>query len=147
MVVQYPELQSLAWIDARRKIKASYGNANLPPNQLRNVGDSLKVGDTESAFGLARDLQQPVYLQRPASSEVMAPLQLQIPISDKARFAGVVLAEFSVDGLYRYGVPSEVSARYAVSLLDASGQLLAGTTVPARSPATNLLPGRRRQRL
>ncbi len=140
LVVQYPELQSLSWIDARRKIKASYGNANLPPNQLRNVGDTLKVGDTESAFGLARDLQQPVYLQRPAVADVMAPLQLQIPLSERARFAGVVLAEFSVDGLYRYGVPSEVAARYAVSLLDSAGQLLAGVSIPARSPASNLLP-------
>jgi PAS domain S-box-containing protein len=140
LVVQYPELQSLSWIDARRKIKASYGNANLPPNQTRTAGDSLRVGDTESAFGLARDLQQPVFLQRPAAADVMAPLQLQIPLSDRAKFAGVILAEFSVDGLYRYGVPSEVSARYAVSLLDAAGQILAGTSIPVRGPASGLLP-------
>jgi hypothetical protein len=31
----------------------------------------------------------------------------------------VLLGEYSIDGLLRYGVPAEVSARYAVALLDA----------------------------
>jgi hypothetical protein len=53
---------------------------------------------------------------------------------------GVVLAEYSVDGLYRYGVPTEVSARYAISLLDDKGQRLAGTSVPPRNAASSLLP-------
>ena len=45
----------------------------------------------------------------------------------------MVLGEFSIDGLLRYGMPAEVSARYAVSLLDAKGGLIAGNTVqPAR---------------
>jgi hypothetical protein len=54
-------------------------------------------------------------------------LQLHIPLFDQGLFAGVVLGEFSVDGLLRYGVPSEVQARYAVSLLDAKGRVIAGT--------------------
>jgi PAS domain S-box-containing protein len=67
-------------------------------------------------------------------------LQLHIPLSEGARFSGVVLAEYSVDGLFRYGVPAEVTARYAVSMHDAKGGLLAGATIPARNPATRLLP-------
>lgn len=140
MISQYPELQRVTWIDERRRIKATYGNASLSSNQLRIVGDTLQVGDTESNFSLARDLQQPVYAQRAATSSSAPFLQLHIPLSDRARFAGVVLAEYSVDGLYRYGVPTEVAARYAVSFLDSEGGRLAGTTMPARNPATSLLP-------
>ncbi len=139
LVNQYPELESLSWIDDRRRIKSSYGMASLSTSQLRPAGTVLKTGETESNFGLARDLRQPVYFQR-AASDAPAILQLHIPLTDKTRFSGVVLAEYSVDGLYRYGVPSEVSARYAVSFHDAKGARLAGTSIPPRNPATTLLP-------
>ncbi len=140
LVNQYPELQGLTWIDERRRIRGNFATASLAANQLRPVGSTLKAGETESTYSLARELQQPIYSQRAAAPDTPATLQLHIPLSDRARFLGVLLAEFSVDGLFRYGVPAEVSARYAVSLHDAKGGLLAGTSIPARNPATRLLP-------
>lgn len=140
LVSQYPELQGLSWIDARRRVKSSYGNASLSASQLRLIGDTLKVDETEGTYSLARELQQPIYAQRGAGPDTIALLQLHIPLTDRSKFAGVVLAEYSVDGLYRYGVPAEVSARYAVSLLDAKGMLLAGSNIPKRNPASDLLP-------
>ena len=140
VVNQHPELQGLTWIDERKRIKATFSTANLTANQLRTVGATLKSGDTESTYGLARDLQQPIYSQRAAAADTSATLQLHIPLNDRARFLGVLLAEYSVDGLFRYGVPAEVSARYAVSFHDAKGAVLAGTSIPARNPATRLLP-------
>ncbi len=140
LINQYPDLESISWIDERRRIKASFGTASLGASMVRNVGDVLRKGETESTFGLARDLHQPVYVQRTASADGASPLQLHIPLTDRAKFAGVVLAEYSVDGLYRYGIPAEVSARYAVSLLDGKNNRLAGTAIPARPSATSLLP-------
>ncbi len=140
LINRYPELQSLSWIDERKRIKASVGTASLSTNQLKIVGSTLNMGETESAYSLARDLQQPIYAQRSAAPDNSATLQLHIPLSEGARFAGVVLAEYSVDGLFRYGVPAEVSARYAISLHDAKGGLLAGMSIPARNPAARLLP-------
>ena len=140
MVNQYPELERLSWIDERRRIKGTYATASLQPNLRQMLGDTLKLGETQNIYNLARELQQPVYSQRPASPSGAPLLQLHIPLIDKTRFAGVVLAEYSVDGLYRYGVPAEVSARYAISLLDDKGQRLAGTSMPPRNAATSLLP-------
>ena len=140
MVNQYPELERLSWIDERRRIKGTYATASLQPNLRQMLGDTLKLGETQNIYNLSRELQQPVYSQRPANPSGAPLLQLHIPLIDKTRFAGVVLAEYSVDGLYRYGVPAEVSARYAVSLLDDRGQRLAGTSVPPRNAATGLLP-------
>ncbi len=139
LVNQYPELESISWIDDRKRVRSNFGTASLGSNQSRQNGNVLRPGETDSNFGLAKDLKQPIYFQRTASGSP-AYLQLHIPLTDKARFAGVVLAEYSVDGLYRYGVPSEVSARYAVSLLDGQGGLLAGTRVPKPNPAATLLP-------
>jgi len=140
MVNQYPELERLSWIDERRRIKGTYATASLQPNLRQMLGDTLKLGETQNIYNLSRELQQPVYSQRPANPSGAPLLQLHIPLIDKTRFAGVVLAEYSVDGLYRYGVPAEVSARYAISLLDDKGQRLAGTSVPPRNAATSLLP-------
>jgi PAS domain S-box-containing protein len=140
IVNQYPELQALTWIDDRRRIKASFGAANLPANQLRVIGSTLTNGETESAYRLAREMQQPVYTQNPAAPDTQAMLQLHIPLSDRARASGVLLAEYSVDAVYRYGVPSDVSARYAVSFHAADGTLLAGTPLPLRNRATHFLP-------
>ncbi|MFM7331057.1 MAG: PAS domain S-box protein, partial [Brachymonas sp.] len=40
----------------------------------------------------------------------------------------------------RYGIPAEVTSKYAVALLDQKGIVLSGNTSPRRSPAVNLLP-------
>lgn len=141
MAVQYPELQVLTWIDERRRIKASYAAPSVAGSNMRTSGETLRPGETESMYSLARDLQQPVYSQPVAGTEgANGFLQLHVPLADQGRFGGVILGEYSIDSLLRYGVPAEVSAKYAVALLDAKGRILAGTSVPARNPATQLLP-------
>jgi len=140
MVVQYPELQMLSWIDDRRRILASYAAPSVSQPQMRVAGDVLKPGETESIYSLARDLQQPVYSQPTGGADSNGFLQLHIPLQGQTRFTGVILAEYSIDGLLRYGAPTEVSAKYAIALLDGKGRLLAGTSVPPRDPATQWLP-------
>ena len=140
MINQYPELQGLTWIDERKRVKANYGSASLSANQIRTVGTTLKLDETESNYSLTRELQQAIYSQSVASVDTPATLQLHIPLIDRAGFSGVLLAEYSVDGLFRYGVPAEVSARYAISFHDANGGLLAGTSIPTRKRNNTLLP-------
>lgn len=139
LVSQYPELQALTWIDDRRRIRASYAAPSVNSGQLRIAGTVLRVGETESTYSLARDLQQPVYSQPAAGTDSTGLLQLHIPLSDQGRFSGVLLGEYNIDSLLRYGVPAEVSAKYAVAFLDGKGRMMAGSSVPTRGPATNLL--------
>ncbi len=176
LVNQYPELQAITWIDDRRRVRASYAAPSVNNSLLRIAGEVLRVGETESIYSLARDLQQPVFSQ-PVAAPLTGPqstvtningslgigsagsnaaasasnalstsqstpraLQLHIPMSEQGRFTGVILGEYSIDGLLRYGVPAEVTAKYAVALLDARNGILAGTSVPPRNPATRLLP-------
>ena len=139
LVSQYPELQALTWIDERRRVKATY-HAPAVSYQPRLTGEVLRAGETEAMYSLARDLQQPVYSQPIAgAAETGVLLQLHVPLVEQGRFGGVILGEYSIDSLLRYAVPTEVSARYAVALLDGNGKMLAGTAVPARDPATPLL--------
>ena len=136
LISQYPELQAITWIDERLRIRASHAAPTLSSSQLRVVGETIKRGDTADAFSLARDMQQPVYSQPVGKRNDVPPLlQLQVPLASQGKFAGVVLSEYSIDNLLRYGTPTEVLARYAVTLLDSNGQILAGTPLEPRRKA------------
>jgi PAS domain S-box-containing protein len=140
LVSQYPELQAVSWIDDRRRFNANYAAPSVHPSQQHAIDEVLRPGEIESNYALARELRQPVFSQPVSGSDPIGMLQLHIPLFDQGLFAGVVLGEFSIDSLLRYGVPPEVGARYAVSLLDAKGGLLAGNTVNPREAGTRLLP-------
>jgi len=140
MLNQYPELQGVAWVDDRRNIKGNFGTTIRLASEVQQPSDPLRRTDADIGFQQARESHQPVYIQRTWSSERIPFLQIYIPLSDREQFSGVLLAEISIDGLYRYGVPSEVSARYAISLLDANGKLLAGTVIPTKRSVGSALP-------
>ena len=140
LVNRNPELQAVSWIDERRRVRASYSAPTLSNAQIRVRGDVLRVGETEGIFRLARELQHPVYSQPSNRTTTSSHLQLHIPMLEQGRFTGVILGEFSIDGLLRYGVPPEVSARYAVALLDAKGRVIAGNAIPTRPNAAGSLP-------
>ncbi len=141
LVSQYPELQAITWIDERGRIRASHAAPTLAGNQVRVPGEVLRPGDTADHFWLTRDLQQPVYVQpSAAANEATALLQMHVPLNVQGKFGGVVLGEFSIDSLLRYGTPTEVLARYAVTLLDAKEQVLAGSPLPPRGRAAQWVP-------
>ena len=142
LVSQYPELQAITWIDERGRIRATLAAPTIASSQLRVAGEALQgSGPTADAFSLTRDLQQPVYMQPEAQERTPTPLlQLHVPINVQGKFTGVVLGEFSIDSLLRYATPTEVLARYAVTLLDQNQQLLAGTPLPPRSRAAQWVP-------
>ena len=144
LVNQYPELMAVSWVDSRRRIKVAYVSPSANGTQLRSAGEQLKVGETDGTYDLARDLRQPVYSRPLAAKEAggyNAPtLQLQVPLDDQGKFAGVIMGEYSIDGLLRFGVPTEVTAKYAVTLIDDKNQVLAGNLPPPRNPAARLLP-------
>ena len=143
LVNQYPELMAVSWIDSKRRIQVSYVSPSADASQLRLAGEQLKVGDTDASYELARDLRQPVYSQPLALQDGhhnASNLQLQVPLDEQGQFAGAIMAEYSIDGLLRFGIPPEVTAKYAVALMDANNQVLAGNLLPPRNRAARLLP-------
>ncbi len=144
LVQQYPEILSLTWIDERRRIVANQSISNIPTNQQYRTGTLLKSVEAESLFSLTKDLMQPIYGQITLEAERDVPthvLQLYSPLTnEQGRFSGVILAEYSMEGLIRYGIPTEVLAKYAVSLLDGDGRLLAGQSIASRAALWSLLP-------
>jgi PAS domain S-box-containing protein len=140
LVSQYPELLGVTWINARREVVTAYTSPSAPNHTHRSAGHTLEPEDTDGAFELTRDLRQPIY-SRPLGEMANAPrtLLLLIPLTEQGRFSGVVMGEYSIDGLLRFGIPPEVMARYAVALLDDKGEVLAGgLQAPPQSPLRRL---------
>ena len=135
LALQFPELQTLSWVDERRRVRSSHAAPTPLALTPRVPGEPLRGTEAEAMFGVARELMQPVYSQPAAGTENGGLLQLHIPLGDRNRFIGVLLAEYSIESVLRYAVPPEVSAKYAVALLDAHNQLLAGTSVAPRLAA------------
>lgn len=144
MVNQHPELLAITWLDSRRRIKATFLSPNAGTAQARSINETLALDETGQTFALTRDLRQPVYSRPMIAANDRgtngSTLQLQVPLDNQGKFDGVILGEYSLDGLLRFGVPTEVSARYAVVLVDDQGQVLAGSLPPPRPNAARLLP-------
>jgi PAS domain S-box-containing protein len=142
LINNYPELHAITWVDNKQRVRAAYASSSASHYQLRGVGSLVGFKDTEGAFAfnLARDLSQPVY-SRPVIDAGVGPiLQLHIPLLEKGKFAGVIMGEYSVDGVLRFGVPDEITAKYAVSLVNGKNVLMAGQAIKPRNAATKLLP-------
>lgn len=144
LVQQYPEVLALAWVDANRRTKASHLSASASTASLRASMAQTKNSEAYRTFGLAQDLHQPVYSRvqnLPSNNNSQLPsLQLQVPLDLDGKFYGVVVAQYSVDGLLRFAVPQEISKKYAMALSDEQGRILAGAAAPVRTTAIRWLP-------
>ena len=142
LINNYPELHAITWIDNKQRVKAAYASSSASNSQLRGVGSIVNFKETEGtfAFNLAKDLAQPIYSRPIVEAGAEPILQLHIPLTEKSKFAGVIMGEYSVDGVLRFGVPNEITAKYAVSLTNGKTAVLAGQSIKPRNAATKLLP-------
>lgn len=140
MATLYPELQGLTWIDERQRVRVSFNTSSLSSQLQQSTGSVIESKETLSNYQLVRDLLMPIYSTPLVQNDAAAVLQLHLPLIEKARFKGDLLAEYSIDALFRYGVPNEITSKYAMSFHDGSGKLLAGTTVSEGHLKRHLLP-------
>ena len=137
LVSQYPELLAVTWVNQLREVVTGYASPSAPPEMARQPEQPLGLDSTDGTFELARELRQTVY-SRPMVQQGEHTIMLLVPLNEQGRFSGVLMAEYSVEALLRFGVPNEVLARYAVTLIDEQQNVLAGT------PHTVTLTGLRR---
>lgn len=141
-----PEITHVTWLSSRRERRASISAAGFQTELLgmypEDRDPSLPIAGRSSApelaFQAARERRQPVYSLPFSDAGNQAVFQVQVPVLDRTGFAGVLVAEYSVEGLLRYYVPAEVASRHPVAVLDSREQWLASTVTP--------MPGQRMQR-
>lgn len=140
-----PEITHVTWLNSQRKRRASVSAAGFQAESL--MGDdgrdpSMPMAEQSSApelaFQAAKDRRQPTYSLAFNDFNNLTVFQVQVPLIDRSGFSGVLIAEYSVEALLRYSVPSEVAARHPVAVLDGREQIVSSTVTP--------MPGQRLQR-
>ncbi len=139
LIKQYPEISAIAWVDEYRRIKVHTSSNSLDTLHVGQLGAWLDHPETEDTFLLAKELRQAIF-SPPITikpREKMGPgethIQLHIPMNANNHFKGVVMVEYAIDGLLRYTVPAEITARHAVALVDGNNAILAGQSIKPRT--------------
>lgn len=130
LIAKQPELHTLTWVDAQGIVKATYTTASAINTQIRREGDRIKRGESENGLVKVRDIGQIIYTHTITTdlAGVLPLLQIYLPLSHGGKFSGVILGEYSVEGLLRFGVPSDVAAKYAITLINGKNTVLAGSS-------------------
>lgn len=147
------EVTNLIWLDARRRVVAIWSSTSFPPETgIINIETpkSLPVENSDSEperlYRAGRESKQLAY-SRPFRDSFGNPVvQLLLPLVEGGQFAGALVMELSLERLLRDLVPAEAARRHAMSLLDASGQVVASTVLslsgstPPRSQIVHEVP-------
>ena len=144
VMIQSLEMASLTWVDPMLRVQGTFTSPSSNTTLALAPGQTIAHSETMHTFQLARELQQPVYshpvLEKTPPKTAYAYLQLHVPLYNLGKFEGVIIAEYSMEGMLRFAVPAEVSERYAVSLRNASNLVLAGQANTAKPKVTEVLP-------
>ncbi len=144
LLEQSPELSSITWLDTKRRVRSTYASSSANPTMIHQTGELLVQTATKDTFDLAHALLQPVYSQPVQQSsnvqDKVSQIQLQVPIVNHTNFEGVILAEYPLDGIFRYVVPNEITSKYAVSLRDVNNTVLAGQANKPGPKVSEVLP-------
>ena len=140
-----PEVERLAWLDARRQLRmAEYGVVSQPPDW---PAGSTELSDpslpreglntpAETAFRAARDSRRSTYSRAFNDLRGQPVFQLYTPILDRGTVLGMLVLDYSLDGVLRQAVPQDVSRRHLMSIVDDRRIALATTLTPDDAPTS-----------
>ena len=151
MTENFRDLESVSWLDTNDKVKANFTANYAPISRTYFVGETLNDSQTAGGLTVLRDIQQTIYT-RPITSSPLFPglhedasFMIMVPVKSQDKWVGTIMGEFSIAGMLRYGLPPEVSIKYAVALVDPRGKVLAGSLPPMRQILGAWLPWSPRQ--
>ena len=142
LVNDRPEILQFTWLDSDRKARARHSQQpEREDGALAGAAAASRTpgrSETEWAFITARDLRQVIYSRPFRDTSGAMVFQVHVPMLQRGRFTGVLVADYSIDVLIRHFVPTEVTRRHPITVLDEREQVIAGSVLP--------MPGLARQR-
>ena len=129
-----PEVTQFVWLAADRRARARYSvQAEREDGAKPTAGALAKLPgrtETEWAFIAARDLRQPIYSRPFRDGSGTMVFQVLVPMLDRGQFSGALVADYSIDTLMRHQVPTEVTRRHTVAVIDERELTIASTVLP-----------------
>jgi PAS domain S-box-containing protein len=139
-----PSVTHLSWVGPQRELRASHATAVFHP-EVNPSGGAIApelpasgvTSEVERTFSNARNLRGPVYSAAFRSASGAPVFQLQVPVFEQSKFAGVLVTEYAIEPMLRQMVPPEVTQRHTVAVVDANGKELAGSVLQMPGRAGN----------
>lgn len=137
-----PEVTHVTWLNAQRESRASVSSTGFQASSLMVTGSGdpslpAQANAPDQAFSQARDRRQTAYSSAFRDAIGSLVFQVHVPLVDRHGFNGVLIAEYGVEALLRYYVPSEVASRHRLRWL---------TTTSFLPPPPKQCPDKQRQR-
>lgn len=163
LISRYPELYAVHLLDGEGRILAGFSSPEMINSLLYTNGSQLQAGHVHHHTAMRlHNSTIPVYspvilygqtldtVSTHAISHTQSPaIQLLIPVPSQAAATDsrpeqphLLLAEYAVDGLYRYALSGALAGRYATAFTDANGLAYTGSIVipdPGQSIWSRLL--------
>lgn len=140
-----PEITQFQWLGADQSVRARHAaqadREELPPTAAASAPATSRAPgrtETEWSFIAARDLRQPIYSRVFKDRHGAQVFQVHVPLLSKGQFSGDLVADYSIDVLLRHFVPTEVTRRHAIAVIDEREQPIASSV--------QAMPGEARQR-
>ena len=127
-----PEISRLWWLapdGSPVAIVAANGSQDEDDPQL-GAAPKRHPDFQQGTFDDARNTLTAAYSKPFINSSAAQVFEVHVPLVTRKNFLGMLVAQYSTDGLIRYLVAPDISNRHTISVVDSSGQVLASTVVP-----------------
>jgi PAS domain S-box-containing protein len=128
-----PEITQFLWLAADQGTRARHSAQAEREEQPQPGAVPVLKGpgrtETDWAFIAARDLRQPIYSRVFKDRHGAQVFQVHVPMLTRGQFNGALVADYSIDVLLRHFVPTEVTRRHAVAVIDDREQTIASSVL------------------
>lgn len=139
LLSSHPEVQSLYWLSEKGLVRWVYQGLSRTSDPIQEGKPPTKT-ELSKEFEKASSLSVPYYALTRAEPGGTSLLRMHVPSFGKGRLKGDLIVEYNLEDLYRNVIPWEISAKYAISLSDVSGNMLAGNVISEKKIRRNFMP-------
>ena len=130
---RWPEMRDMRWLDAQGRTVArlppegsAAGFAGLQSEGADDSEDANELGQAGQMHGA------PYAVPLPAGAGKAGSLRVYVPLMNEGRLEGALLIVYDASQLLHHGLPQRLQEKYAFSLLDETGGVLAGLAAARR---------------
>lgn len=124
----HPDIIYMNWLDTAQQPRWAAPAEPVLGSKLNKPSDAQMDAAVKAAYGKARETRRQVYSALSYDDIGNGFVTLQTPIYRNRTFLGTIAAVFSIEGLLAHEIPTELSAKYKISITNENGDELASSS-------------------
>ncbi len=139
-----PEITQFVWLTSDRHLRARHSaqaeREDAATPSAAPASRTLERSESDWAFFAARDLRQPIYSRPFKDANGTMVFQVHVPMLARGQFSGALVVDYSIDVLMRHFVPTDVTRRHAIAVIDEHEQTIASSVLAMPGSAVRQRP-------